>query len=315
MVGAGERPAFSRGESIFVPLALERGPLHPDPQWAWGGATGRGVRVAVLDSGIDADHPALEGCVDVAGGVALKLDGEGGVSEGVGAHRDVFGHGTACASIIHGIAPEARITSVKVLGGGLGGRAAVFLHGLAWAIEHRFDVINLSLGTGRRDWALPLYELCDRAYFQGCFVVTAASNAAEQSFPSLCASVASVACNTARDAFEFHANPDPPTEFLAPGIDVEVAWLEGGSRRVTGNSYAAPHIAGIAALVCSKHPTLRPFQLKSVLWATAANARGGGAPPGPADLRAGAPLVSTRAASAIHTVQMGLLARRRDDAP
>ncbi|HEU0317580.1 MAG TPA: S8 family serine peptidase [Solirubrobacteraceae bacterium] len=310
MVGAGERPAFSRGESIFVPLALERGPLHPDPEWAWGGATGRGVRVAVLDSGIDADHPALEGCVD--DGVALRLQGDGGVSERGGPHGDAFGHGTACASIIHGIAPEARITSVKVLGGGLGGRAAVFLHGLAWAIEHRFDVINLSLGTGRRDWALPLYELCDRAYFQGCFVVTAASNAAEQSFPSLCASVASVACNTARDAFDFHANPEPPTEFLAPGIDVEVAWLDGGTRRVTGNSYAAPHIAGIAALVCSKHPRLRPFQLKSVLWATAANARGGAAPPRAADARAGASLLSPRATSAIHTVQAGLL---RDGGP
>jgi subtilisin len=313
MAGAGERPAFSRGESIFVPLAVERAPLHPDPQWAWSAATGRGVRVAVLDSGIDADHPALEGCVDVDQCVALKLDNDGNVVERRGGHPDAFGHGTACASIIHAVAPEARISSVKVLGGGLGGRAAVFLHGLAWAIEHRFDVINLSLGTGRRDWALPLYELCDRAYFQGCFVVTAANNAAEQSFPSLCASVASVACNTARDAFDFHANPDPPTEFLAPGIDVEVAWLDGGSRRVTGNSYAAPHIAGIAALVCSKHPGLRPFQLKSVLWATAANCRDGPALRPVADLGGGDQLLSARAASAIHAIQSGSPPGGRDD--
>jgi subtilisin len=307
MAEADERPAFSRGESILVPLSVERAQLHPDPEWAWGEATGKGVRVAVLDSGIDAGHPALEGCVDVAGGVALAFDRDGSISERPGEHRDAFGHGTACASIIHRVAPDAQITSVKVLGGGLGGRAAVFLHGLAWAIEHRFDIINLSLGTGKRDWALPLYELCDRAYFQGSFVVTAASNVAEQSFPSLCASVASVACNTARDPFDFHANPTPPTEFLAPGIDIEVAWRDDGNRRVTGNSYAAPHVAGIAALICSKHPTLRPFQLKSVLWATAANTRGGQEPPEPSGGGPDAALLSARASSAIHTIRWRML--------
>jgi len=257
----------------------------------------------VLDSGIDAAHPALEGCVDVDGGVALELNGDKGVVERPGPHGDAFGHGTACASIIHRVAPEARITSVRVLGAGLGGRAAVFLHGLAWAIERRFDVINLSLGTGKRDWALPFHELCDRAYFQGCFVVTAANNAAGASFPSLYAAVTSVACNVAVDPFEFHANPDPPTEFLAPGIDVSVAWRDGGSRRVTGNSYAAPHLAAIAALIRSKHPELRPFQVKSVLWATAANVRAGQRLPADRRLETNAPLASARSSSAIHAIR------------
>jgi len=82
-----------------------------------------------------------------------------------------------------------------------------------------------------------------------------------------------VACNLSKDRFRFHYNPEPPTEFLAPGIDVELAWRGGGRITGTGNSYAAPHIAGLAALVKSKHPELRPFQLKTVLWATAANVR------------------------------------------
>jgi subtilisin family serine protease len=313
MGAEGDRPAFARGESIFVPLRVEA-PLHPDPEWAWGGATGLGVRVAVLDSGIDAGHPELEGCVDVEAGVALGLDPDGGVVERPGPHDDAFGHGTACASIIHRIAPEARITSVKVLGAGLGGRAAVFLHGLAWAIERGYDVINLSLGTGKRDWALPFHELCDRAYFQGCFVVTAASNAVEASFPSLYAAVASVACNISRDPFEFHANPEPPTEFLAPGIDVSVAWRDGGSRRVTGNSYAAPHLAGVTALIRSKHPELRPFQVKSVLWATAANVRAGTELPATRQLPTDTPVASVRASSAIHAVRWDLPERAaRDD--
>jgi subtilisin family serine protease len=242
------------------------------PEWAWGGATGAGVRVAVVDSGIDAGHPTLEGCVDVEHGIELRwVDGE--VEEVHEPHGDAYGHGTACAGIIHTLAPEARITSIRVLGTDLTGKAAVFLRGLAWAIEQGFDVINLSLGTTRREWALPFYEVCDEAYFRNCFVVTAANNIMRPSFPCMFGAVTSVACNLSTDPLRFHYNPEPPTEFLARGIDVEVPWLDHGWMTGTGNSYAAPHIAGLAALIRSKHPELRPFQVKTALWATAANVR------------------------------------------
>jgi subtilisin len=243
------------------------------PEWAWGGASGEGVRVAVVDSGIEAGHPALDGCVDVDRGVAIALDEAGEVVETGGPHDDSFGHGTACAGIIHSFAPGARITSVKVLGRGLSGKAAAFLRGLGWAVENGFHVINLSLGTTRRDWALAFYEVCDRAYFRNSLIVTAANNMLRPSYPSLFGSVTSVACNLATDPWRFHYNPEPPTEFLARGIDVELAWRGGGFVTGTGNSYAAPHISGLAALVRSKHPQLRPFQVKTVLWATAANVR------------------------------------------
>jgi subtilisin len=241
------------------------------PEWAWGGSTGKGARVAVVDSGVEADHPDLDGCVDVGGGIMVTLDELGEPVITPGPHEDAFGHGTACSGIIHRLAPEARITSVRVLGAGLAGKATAFLTGLGWAIEQGFDVINLSLGTTRRDWALPFYEMCDRAYFGGTLLVTAANNMARPSYPSLYASVTSVACNLATDPFRFHYNPDPPTEFLAPGIDVEVSWRGGTRITGTGNSYAAPHLSGIAALIKAKHPELRPFQIKTVLWATAAN--------------------------------------------
>jgi subtilisin family serine protease len=241
------------------------------PEWAWGGATGRGVRVAIVDSGIEADHPDLHGCVDAENCVAITLDENGDAVETVGAHDDSYGHGTACAGIIHSLAPDARITSIKVLGAGLSGKAAAFLRGLAWAVENEFDVVNLSLGTTKRDWALPFYEVCDEAYFRNTVLVTAANNIVRPSFPCMFASVTSVASNLSRDPFRFHYNPEPPTEFLAPGINVDVAWLDGTRLTGTGNSYAAPHIAGIVALIRSKHPELRPFQTKTVLWATAAN--------------------------------------------
>ncbi len=269
---ADRRPAWA-SESVL--LRFDERPTIDElsPGWAFDGATGEGVRVAVIDSGIEADHPLLGGCVDADDGIVVTVTDDGSVEMTPGPHDDVFGHGTACAGIIHSIAPKARITSIRVLGANLGGKAAAFHAGLVWAIEQGFDVVNLSLGTTKKDWALAFHEVCDDAYFAGSFIVTAANNVPRASYPSLFASVASVACNTTTDPLRFHANPNPPTEFLARGIDVEVAWKGGGTIRTTGNSYAAPHIAGLAALVRSKHPDLRPFQVKTVLWATAANVR------------------------------------------
>lgn len=263
-------PAWAR-ESAALRLPGVASLEDLSTEWAFGNATGESVRIAVIDSGIEADHPALDRCVDVARGVDVALDNRGEPQVIQGPHDDVFGHGTACASIIHSIAPAAELTSVRVLGANLSGKAAAFLAGLEWAIEQRFDVINLSLGASRREFALPFYELCDHAYFSGSFVVTAANNFPRPSYPSLFASVTSVACSMTADPLRFHYNPEPPTEFLARGIDVEVAWRGAARMVTTGNSFAAPHISGLAALVLSKHRHLRPFQLKTVLWATAAN--------------------------------------------
>jgi subtilisin family serine protease len=269
------RPAWTR-ESAAVRIEGITEIDELSPAWAWGGADGAGVRVAVIDSGIDASHPALEGCVDVDGGIEVTLDDEGEIEIHEGAHTDAFGHGTACAGIIHSIAPAASVTSIRVLNERLAGRAVQFLHGLEWAIDQGFDVVNLSLGTIKRDYALAFHELCDRAYFGSTFLVTAANNMQRISFPSLYSSVASVACNLSEDPWRFHYNPEPPTEFLARGIDVEVPWKNGETQVVTGNSYAAPHMAGLAALVLSKHSGLRPFQLKTVLWGCAANVQEAG---------------------------------------
>ena len=76
------------------------------------------------------------------------------------------------------------------------------------------------------------------------------------------------------DGLTFYYNPSPPVEFFGRGLDLDVAWLGGGTLRCTGNSFATPHIAGICALILGKHPDLTPFQLKSVLYQTASNAKG-----------------------------------------
>lgn len=268
------RPAWA---SQFAPDALQTlSPVPPiddiTPEWAWDGSTGKGIKVAVIDSGIDADHPAIGGKVN---GYVSITEGPDGLVYDTVPHGDVYGHGTACAGIIRSIAPDCDLYSIRVLGPALTGRGAIFVAGLRWAIEQGMRVCNLSLGTTKKDFFAVLHELTDLAYFNNVILVAAANNMPVPSFPSMYASVISVASYEGQDPYVFYYNPKPPVEFGAPGIDVRVAWLDGTFITATGNSFAAPHITGIVAKILGKHPDLTPFQTKTVLRALAANvARG-----------------------------------------
>ena len=270
------RPAWSQH---FTPDAihqlLAQGPFAKiSPQWAWGESTGKGIRVAIVDSGIEYNHPALGSYV--RGGVIIEYD-----AKAKNYHRikpdhqptDVSGHGTACAGIIHAIAPEAELYSVRVLGRNMGGRAIQFAAGLDWAIENDMHVVNMSLSTSLEEYFGLFHDLTDQAYFKNMNLVSAVNNLPEPSYPSLFSSVISVAAHDGKDPFTYYYNVNPPVEFGAPGIDVEVAWNKGQYLTCTGNSFAAPHITGITALIRAKHPELTPFQLKTVLLACAANTK------------------------------------------
>jgi subtilisin family serine protease len=265
-----ERPGWS---SAFTPDGVrELRPLLPleniTPEWAWGGSTGKGVKVAIVDSGVDASHPAVAG--PISGYVSISQAPEG-LSYNTEPHGDDYGHGTACAGIIRRVAPECDIYSVKVLGPNLLGQGMVFAAGVRWAIDNGMHVVNLSLGTTRKEFYALLHELADDAYFRNIVLVTAANNMTLPSYPSIYASVISVASHEVDDPYFFYYNPSPPVEFGAPGIGVRVPWLKGQWIRGTGNSYAAPHISGIVAKILGKHPGLSVFHLKTVLRALAAN--------------------------------------------
>jgi subtilisin family serine protease len=90
-------------------------------------------------------------------------------------------------------------------------------------------------------------------------------------------SVISVAAHDGHDPFALDTNPAPPTDFGAPGIDIRVPWLSGSTIVSTGNSFAAPHVTGLVARLLSKHPHLKPYEVKTVLRAVACNAVGPGA--------------------------------------
>lgn len=243
-----------------------------DRDWAFAGASGAGVRVAIVDSGVDAAHPHVG--PPVADGAAVRWDRDAGeVAVEPGPHADRYGHGTACAAIVRLAAPGAELMSVRVLGDRLTGKGPVFAAGLRWAIANGARVINLSLSTGKLDYFGLFHEIADEAYFAGVVLVCAMNNVPAASYPSQYASVVSVAACSGDDPFLLYANPAGPAEFGAPGIDLRVAWLSGGTIVATGNSFAAPHVTGLVARLLSKHPHLAPYEVKAVLRSVAANAQ------------------------------------------
>ena len=253
--GARRRSALAR----VVPLAIDRASVFD-------GATGSGVRVAIVDSGIEPDHPAVGG--RLVQSVRVELRGEETrVVEDAGG--DVVGHGTACAGIIHDLAPDAELVSVRVLGPDNRAHGLAFAAALEWVVREGIGVANLSLSSRRESLFGAFHDLADQAYFANTLLVCAANNLPLPSYPSLFASVISVAAHDVADPWTWFYNPQPPVEFGAWGVDVPVAWRDGSRIVASGNSFAAPHLAGLAALVRSRHPAASPFEVKSILAATA----------------------------------------------
>ena len=185
-----------------------------DREWAWGGSTGAGITVAIIDSGLERDHPALHGRVVESVAVEIVDDEPRVVADDAG---DLFGHGTACGGIIVGLAPEVELVSVRVLGADLRGKGTAFLAGLEWAVERGVQVANLSLSSKSEALFAAFHEVVDEAYFKGLALVSAANNVAGASYPSLFSSVFSVAAHAVPDPWRLYYNPAPPVEFGAWG--------------------------------------------------------------------------------------------------
>ena len=263
---------------------------------AWERATGAGQTIAIVDSGVDLDHPDLSG--KIAGGatfVGCAKDpggcGDGDIDSGEKRAGAGHPHGTHVAGIaaastgngegIAGVAPDARILAVKVLDGAGEGSFEDVAAGVRWATEQGADVINLSLGAlpGAQAFTLlgvedPLLEAVDEAIEAGAVVIAAAGN----EFASVCAEPAfgsGALCVTATDRFEgrpayanFPIDPDGHA-VAAPGGSAVLSCqddvvstvpedrgdicseLEGtpGYDFFAGTSMAAPHVAGVAALL------------------------------------------------------------------
>lgn len=257
--------AFAAERRPQLDRALPLGRL--DRAAVFGDADGRGVRVAIVDSGVDGSHPALDGRLSRS--LRVELDGEDAQVIDDPEAGDVVGHGTACAGIVAAIAPGAELLSIRVLGPDNRGKGRAVAAAVDWAVANGVEVVNLSLSSRSEAMFASFHDLADRAYFANSLLVCAVNNLPGPSYPSLFASVVSVAAHDVADPDVWFYNPSPPVEFGAYGLDVDVAWRDGGRIRATGNSFAAPHLAGQAARLRSRYPSASPFEIKTLLAATA----------------------------------------------
>ncbi|WP_326786606.1 S8 family peptidase [Streptomyces sp. NBC_00151] len=272
-------------------------PLIGAPE-AWkDGYTGKGVKVAVLDTGIDVNHPDFAGVID---GTTSFVPGEG--------VTDVNGHGTHVASTIvgsgaasggdyKGVAPGADLFVGKVLGGAEGsGQDSWVMAGMQWAAESGADVVNMSLGdTYPTDGSDPMSQTVDALSEQyGTLFVIAAGNAGPESIsaPGAAASALTVAATDKQDRLASFSSTGPlassggmKPDIAAPGVDITAArsqdMTDGGEglyRTLSGTSMATPHVVGAAAILAQRHPDWTGAQLKEHLMSTAKGLDGGYSP-------------------------------------
>lgn len=227
--------------------------------------TGEGIKIAVIDSGIELSHPQLEGLV-LADDVAVSSDGML-VQVGQGDGRDVFGHGTAIASILRRGAPRAAIGSFRVLNERLGARTATIREGVRQAIDRGYHILNCSFGCrGEVEYVMQYKEWIDEAYLKGIHVVAACNNFdfSVPEWPGYFSSVITVNMARATDLSLFYGRGHL-VEFAAAGENIEVAWMGGARKTVTGSSYAAPHVSALLARLLSAYPDLPPLEAKALL--------------------------------------------------
>ena len=251
--------------------------------------TGQGVKIAVLDTGVDYSHPALGGCLGASCKVILAKNTIVNTTD----ISDVHGHGTHVAAIAagkaesgNGVAPGAQIIAVKVLNDYGYGYDSSIIAGLEYAVDpdgnpatdDGADVINMSLG-GAGNAQSPISKAAEKAVQAGVTVVVAAGNSYDYltiGSPGAAPSVITVA-NTQRDDRVNYSSSRGPIEganylkpeIAAPGTDIEAAKSGGGLTRKTGTSMAAPHVAGAAALLLQAQPALTPLKLKQRLMQSA----------------------------------------------
>jgi subtilisin family serine protease len=248
--------------------------------------SGQGVRIAILDTGLDVGHPDF---------VGRQITTKNFVGDGAPFH-DGVGHGTHCAGTAagplspgqgprYGIASQVEIFSGRVLDDNGRGGDANILQGIDWAVGQGCDVISLSLGApwvpGDPPYSTAYETAIQHALGAGCLVVIAAGNEADNpqyvgavgtpgNSPSAL-TVAAIDSALATASFSDRATPDAvgvkAPDLAAPGVDIYSAWpvAKGGYNTISGTSMATPHVAGIAALLAQGNPGIRGQALKTLV--------------------------------------------------
>ncbi|MDU0289098.1 S8 family serine peptidase [Saccharothrix longispora] len=265
--------------------ALDRSTAQIGAPTAWAaGYTGKGVKVAVLDTGVDRDHPDLAGHVVAARNFTEDPDGTDGVGHGTHVAATIASSGAA----YRGVAPEADLLDGKVCVAA-GCQESAIVAGMEWAAEQGADVVNVSLGGGDTAELDPLEEAVNRLSERtgALFVVAAGNNArpGTVSSPGSADAALTVGAVDRRDGIAPFSSRGPRTgdggvkpDLTAPGVDVVAAKAANGTVgtpvgdghvAMSGTSMATPHVAGAAALIAQQHPDWTGAQVKAALVASA----------------------------------------------
>ena len=221
------------------------------------GITGAGVKVAIIDTGINYTHPELaavyKGGYDFVNNDADPMDDNG--------------HGTHVAGIIAaadngvgvvGIAPNVELYAIKVMDANGSGSWSVILAGLDWAVANGVQITNNSYGG--QDYSSIVEAAFQNAWNNGILSIAAAGNSGGDStkdttlYPARYNSVMAVAATDTNKVRTSFSSTGPATEISAPGLNINSTWLGGGYKVLSGTSMASPHVVGVAALVKSAHP-------------------------------------------------------------
>ncbi|MFO7967297.1 MAG: S8 family serine peptidase [Archaeoglobaceae archaeon] len=241
---------------------LDWGVDRIDAEIVWGGSdeatdittdnAGTGVKVAILDTGIDYNHPDLDD--NYAGGKDFVNNED---------PMDDNGHGTHCAGIVAaednnmgviGVAPNVSLYAGKVLDSDGSGYYSDIIAGIEWATSNEMDVISMSLGGSSGDTALE--DACNNAYNSGTLVVAAAGNDGNSAgrgdnvgYPARYDSVIAVAATDSNDNRAKFSSTGSDVELAAPGVDILSTYWDDIYATASGTSMACPHVTGTAALV------------------------------------------------------------------
>lgn len=240
-----------------------------DADLAWSVSKGTGVKVAIVDTGIDTRHRDLK--ANIKGGYNCIAESTN--------FNDDHGHGTHCAGIVAavnndmgvvGVAPEAWLYGVKVLDASGSGYLSDCVQGIQWCVDNGIDVASMSWG-GYGDWPT-LQDACDAAWAAGLVLVAAAGNDAYETpdlLPAGYSSVIAVSATDSSDALAYFSNYGAEIEVAAPGVSIYSTYKGGGYAYMSGTSMACPHVSGVAALILAVHPTYTNSQVRQTLWNTA----------------------------------------------
>jgi uncharacterized NAD-dependent epimerase/dehydratase family protein len=237
--------------------------------------TGKGVRVAVVDTGIDVMHPDIG---NLQGGVEISIGSDGEPIYSDAYSRDVVGHGTACAAIIRKKAPAVELLSIKILNQDLSADVRALVAAIRWAMEHGIHLVNLSLGTVEKWYLSVLQETCNDACRRGMILVAGGHGSGWESYPAVFPSVIGVTSKSKGGAWSYVYRPGQPIEFAARGDSQRLAWKDSRYVFLSGVSFAVAQISGIVARILEGYPGAEVERVREVLIANASKDTSGETP-------------------------------------